>query len=185
MEHLGIERADVVGHSLGANTGLQMAIRHSEKARRLVAISPNFRTDGEYPEVWAGIAHMTPEVFAGSPIEESYQHNAPNPEDFPALVEKVKAFFGEEFAWPEADLRSIEAPVLVMVGDSDTVRPEHAVELFRLVGGGVPADVTGQLPASQLGILPGITHQSIVFERLDLPMAMIETFLAAPLPDAA
>jgi pimeloyl-ACP methyl ester carboxylesterase len=127
---------------------------------------------------------MTPDVFAGTPIEESYQRNAPNPEDFPALVEKVKAFFSEEFAWPEEDLQSIAAPVLIVVGDSDTVRPEHAVELFRLLGGGVPGDMVG-LPPSQLAILPGITHQSITFDRSDLTLAMIDAFLAAPLPDAA
>ncbi|MGH2616094.1 MAG: alpha/beta fold hydrolase [Thermomicrobiales bacterium] len=183
MEHLGIAQADVAGYSMGGNTGLQLAIRHPEKVRKLVAISANYRSDGYYPEVLAGIQEITPEVFSGSPIEEAYLRNAPNPEDFPTLVEKLKEFDGKEFAWPEEDLQGIAAPTLLIFGDADVIRPEHAVEMFRLLGGGVPGDLTG-LPKSQLAILPGITHVTIVFERTDLLLAMIEVFLAAPVPEA-
>jgi pimeloyl-ACP methyl ester carboxylesterase len=115
---------------------------------------------------------------------EAYRRTAPNPEDFPLLVEKLKTFFGQEYAWPEEDLRSITAPTLLMIGDSDIVRPEHELELFRLLGGGVAGDLVG-LPTSQLTILPGTTHASIVGDRSVLVVAMIETFLAAPMPDPA
>ena len=184
MDHLTIQQADVVGYSMGADTALQLAIRHPDRARKLVPISGKYRYDGEYPELLAGIQQMTPEILAGTPFEDAYLRNAPNPADFPVLVEKLKAFFGKEYAWPEEDMRSIAAPTLLIIGDSDTVRPEHAVELFRLLGGGVPGDVTG-LPNSQLAILPGITHGTIVFERTDQLLAMIEAFLAAPMPEAA
>ena len=127
---------------------------------------------------------MTPEFFVGTPYEESYLRNAPNPEDFPVLVEKIKAFFAKEYAWPVEDMRSIAAPTLLIIGDSDTVRPEHAVELFRLLGGGVAGDIVG-LPDSQLAILPGTTHLTIVSERTDRLVAMIEDFLDAPMPGAA
>jgi pimeloyl-ACP methyl ester carboxylesterase len=56
--------------------------------------------------------------------------------------------------WPPEAVQSIEAPALIIIGDSDVVRPEHAVELFRLLGGGVPGDLAG-LPRSQLAVLPG------------------------------
>lgn len=184
MDYLAIDRADVIGYSLGGNTALQLAIRHPEKVRKLVPISANYRSDGEYPEVLEGIAALTPELLAGSPIEESYHRNAPYPNDFPLLVEKLKTLFTTEFAFPEADLQSIAAPTLLALGDSDTVRPEHALELFRLLGGGVPGDLSG-LPASQLAILPGTTHASIVAERTDLLLARIESFLATPMADAA
>ena len=183
MEHLGVARADVVGYSMGGNTGLQLAIRHPERVRKLTAISANYRSDGYYPEVLAGIQEITPEVFAGSPFEAAYLRNAPRPEDFPRQVEKLKAFDGKAFAWPEADLQGIAAPVQVIIGDSDVVRSEHAVEMFRLLGGGVPGDVAG-LPKSQLAILPGNTHVTIVFERTDVLLSMIEAFLAAPVPVA-
>ena len=99
-------------------------------------------------------------------------------------MEKLKALFAKEYAWSEEDIRSIAAPTLLMIGDSDTIRPEHAVELFRLLGGGVVGDLFG-LPSSQLTIVPGTTHRSIVVERADEVVAMIAAFLAAPMPDAA
>lgn len=182
MDHLGIAHADIVGHSMGGSTGLQVAIRHPEHVRKLVALSAYSRLDAYYPEVLAGIAQITPEVFAGSIFDEAYRRNAPNPDNFPRLVEKLVEFDGTDFAWPAEDFQSITAPVQFIQGDSDVMRPEHAVEMFRLVGGGVPGDMAG-LPASQLAILPGTTHVTIVTENFDMWLPMAEAFLAAPLPE--
>ncbi|MBA2519812.1 MAG: alpha/beta hydrolase [Chloroflexia bacterium] len=184
LDQLAIEQADIAGYSLGGDTALQVAIRHPRLVRKLVPISAKYRYDGEYPEILSGIQMMTPEILAGTPFEEAYLRHAPNPEDFPVLVEKLKAHFGTEYAWPEADIQSIAAPAFLIIGDSDTVRPEHAVELFRLLGGGVAGDIVG-LPSSQLAILPGTTHGTIGFEQIDRLVAMIDAFLAAPMPEAA
>ena len=177
MNYLDIGEADVVGYSMGANTALQIAIRNPELVRNLVLVFAIFRTDGEYPEVVAGISALAPDMLAGSPIEALYASVAPNPDDFPMLVEKLKTFFTTEFAFPEADIAAIASPALVMVGDSDTVLPEHAIELFRLLGGGVPGDMVG-LPESQLAILPATTHASILYERGDVLTTMIGAFLS-------
>jgi pimeloyl-ACP methyl ester carboxylesterase/GNAT superfamily N-acetyltransferase len=182
MAYLGIAQADIVGYSMGGNTGLQLAIRQPELVRKLVAISANYRSDGYYPEVLASIQEMTPEGFAGSPFEAAYFRNAPNPDDWPTLIEKVQALDAVAFAWPEEDIQAITAPVLLIIGDADVVRPEHAVALFRLLGGGVPGDLTG-LPKSQLAILPGITHITMVFERTEVLLSLIEAFLEAPMPE--
>jgi pimeloyl-ACP methyl ester carboxylesterase len=37
----------------GGTTGLQLAMRHPERVRTLVAVSPNSRSDGYYPELLA------------------------------------------------------------------------------------------------------------------------------------
>ncbi len=79
-------------------------------------------------------------------------------------------------------IQSIKAPTLIIIGDSDIVRPEHAVEMFRLLGGGVAGDVTG-LPNSQLAVLPGTTHVTLV-DRADWLLSMITAFLDAPMPQA-
>ena len=113
-----------------------------------------------------------------------YLRHAPNPEDFPVLVEKQKVL-PREFAFADEDIAAIAAPTLLIYGDSDVVRPEHAVALFRLLGGGVPSDLTGSLPSSRLAILPGITHATILLERIDELVAMTEAFLVAPMPAAA
>jgi pimeloyl-ACP methyl ester carboxylesterase len=175
MDHLGIAQADVVGYSMGANTGLRLAMQHPEKVRKLVAISGNYRTDGYYPELNAMIKTLAPEMFAGTPPEEAYKRNAPNPDGFPALVEKIKALEANTFAWPEKEVSAIAAPVLLIYADSDASRPEHMVELFRLLGGGVPGDLTG-LPKSQLAIIPGATHVSLV-DKSALWLPMVEAFL--------
>jgi len=73
-------------------------------------------------------------------------------------------------------------PVLIVVGDSDGTTPEHAVEMFRLRGGGVFGDIAG-LPTAQLAILPGTTHVGIL-ERADLLVPIVNRFLEAPVPGA-
>ncbi len=80
---------------------------------------------------------------------------------------------------PAEAIAEIKAPTLLIIGDSDIVRPEHAVEMFRLLGGGVFGDIAG-LPNSQFAVLPGTTHVSIV-SRADLLLAMIPAFLDAPM----
>jgi pimeloyl-ACP methyl ester carboxylesterase len=184
--HLGIEEADVFGYSMGGGVALQVVIRHPEVVRRLVVASASYTSDGMHPELLAMIPAITPEAFAGSPIEEAYLRTAPNPKDFPTLVTKLKRLDMEPFAWPPEDIQGIAAPTLLIIGDSDAIRLEHAVERFRLLGGGVMGDLTG-LPKSQLAVLPGTTHfvppGSGVLNRADWLVSMIGGFLDAPMPE--
>jgi len=187
LGHLGIERADVFGYSMGGGVAVQVAVRHPGVARKLVVASVSYTSDGMHPELLEMIPTMTPEVFAGSPIEETYLQTAPNPEDFPTLVAKLKQLDMEPYAWPPEDIQGIEAPAFLIFGDSDAIRLEHAVEMFRLLGGGVMGDLVG-LPKSQLAVLPATTHfvppGNGVLERTDWLLAMIPPFLDAPMPDA-
>jgi pimeloyl-ACP methyl ester carboxylesterase len=182
MEHLGISQADVVGYSMGGSIALQVAIRHSDRVRKLVSASGQYRLDGLYPEVIAGIAtNSTPELMMGTPWYENYASVAPNPDDFPMLVEKLKRLDAEEFAWDEAEIKAIAAPALLIYGDADVIRPEHMVELFRLLGGGVPGDFAG-LPKARLAILPSTTHVGGM-NRADWLLPMITEFLDEPMPE--
>src|SRR5215213_6863094 len=186
LQHLGIEQADVFGFSTGGGVALQLAIRHPEVVRKLVVASASYSSDGMHPELLEMTPTITPEAFAGSPIEEAYLRSAPHPEDFPTLVAKMKQMDLKPFAWPEEDIRGIAAPTLLIVGDSDAIRLEHAVDLFRLLGGGVMGDLAG-LPKSQLAVLPGTTHfappGSAVLDRADWLLSMIPPFLDAPMPE--
>ncbi len=180
--HLGFEQADVAGFSMGGATALQVALRHPGLVRRLIVASASYRYDGMPAEALAMFPSITPELFAGSPIESEYQRLAPNPGAFPALVEKLKALLTTDFAWPEDDIRAIAAPTLIVLGDSD-VRLEHAVELFRLRGGGVMGDLSG-MPPCQLAVLPGTSHMippgSGLLDRADWLLTMIPRFLDPP-----
>jgi pimeloyl-ACP methyl ester carboxylesterase len=186
IEHLGIEEADVFGYSMGGGVALQVAIRHPEVVRKLVVVSASYTSDGMHPELLEMIPSITPEVFAGTPIEEDYLRTAPNPADFPTLVAKLKRLDMEPFAWPQEDIRGISAPTLLIVGDSDAIRLKHVLELFGLLGGGVMGDLSG-LPKSQLAVLPGTTHfippGSGMLDRADWLLSMIPQFLDAPVPE--
>jgi len=85
--------------------------------------------------------------------------------------------------WPAADIQSIQAPTLIVLGDTDVIRPESAVELFRLLGGGKEDGGMSGLPKSQLAVLPGTTHFDIL-ARIDLLIPVVAAFLDAPLPEA-
>jgi pimeloyl-ACP methyl ester carboxylesterase len=181
LRHIGIENADIFGYSMGAGIALQIAIGHPDLVRKLVVAAVAYNRDGFHPGILAGIETITPEALAGSPFQEEYARTAPNPENWPTLIAKVKQLDREIPDWPSEAIQSIKAPTLVMIGDSDIVRPEHAVEMFRLLGGGVAGDVAG-LPNSQLAVLPGTTHVTLV-ERADWLLSMITAFLEAPMPE--
>jgi pimeloyl-ACP methyl ester carboxylesterase len=187
LRHLEIEEADTFGYSTGGGVALQVAIRHPEVVRKLVVASASYTSEGMHPELLEMIPSIVPEAFAGSPVDEAYLRTAPNPEDFPNLVAKLKRLDMEPFAWPPEHLRAIEAPTLIVVGDSDAIRLEHTVEMFRLLGGGVMGDLAG-LPRSRLAVLPGTTHFVPpgfgVLDRADWLVAMIGEFLDAPMPEA-
>jgi len=185
IKHLGLEQADLFGFSLGGGVALQTAIRHPEVVRKLVVVSAPCKRDGWYPEVLAGMASMNAEAaeaMMGSPMHQAYVSVAPKPEDWSALVAKSGQLLRQDYDWSTA-VASITAPTLIVVGDADSVRPAHAVELFGLLGGGKVDGAMGGLPHSQLAMLPGTTHFSIL-ARTDLLLPIITPFLEAPMPKA-
>jgi hypothetical protein len=54
------------------------------------------------------------------------------------------------------------------------------MQLFRLLGGGVPGDLDG-LPRAQLAVLPGTTHVTLI-TRTNWLLSMMPEFLDAPVP---
>ncbi len=181
LERLGVGNADVLGFSMGAGVALEIAIRRPALVRRLVLISLARSSDGLYPEVLAGEKTIAPDALDGTPWQAEYTRIAPNPADWPALVEKAVRLDLEFEGWPADAVRSISAPTLIVVGDADIVRPEHAVEMLRLLGGGVPGDLVG-LPRSRLAVLPGTTHVTMM-ERADWIASMVAEFLDASMPE--
>jgi len=183
LRHLEFEEADVYGYSLGGGAAVQLAIRHPDLVRKLVVASATYNSGGFHPEVLSTIETLSPELFEGSPWLDDYQKAAPNPDHFPVLVEKIKQLDLSTQDWPAESIQRIDAPTLVIIGDSDGTRPEHAVEMFRLLGGGVFGDIAG-LPKSQLAILPGTSHLGMLGRTAWL-VPMITEFLDGPIPEAS
>ena len=174
LDVLGIEQSDVYGYSLGGGVALQLGLRHPERVRKLIIASASCSSNGLYPEVLQGIENTSPDLFDGTPWRASYDRTAPDPTAFPALVEKLKQLDMTPFDWP---IGGLAAPSLILIGDSDGTRLEHAVDMFRRLGGGVFGDLAPELPTSQLAILPGTTHVGML-DRTEWISAMVTSFLA-------
>jgi pimeloyl-ACP methyl ester carboxylesterase len=180
LPQLGMERADVFGYSMGSDVALQFAIRHPEVLRKLVLASASYNLNGVHPGLLDGIGEIKPEMMYGSPWHQEYVQLAPHPEHFERLFAKKSEMDRQFQDIPEETVRAIKAPTLLIIGDSDLIRPEHAVEMFRLLGGGVFGDTPAGLPNSQLAVLPGTSHVTIV-DRADWLVSMINSFLDAPI----
>lgn len=181
LRQLRITNADFVGYSMGGGIGMYMAIRHPELVHKLVfAGGASFGPDGFYPGLLEGEKKMTPEALAETPWFKAYRRIAPNRGDWPKIVEKIKDLDVNWRGLSEDQVRSIKVPTLLIVGDADVVRPEHVVQMFRLLGGGVPGDLVG-LPRSRLAVLPGTTHVTLI-GRTSWLLSMIPEFLDAPMP---
>ncbi|MCE7988540.1 MAG: alpha/beta hydrolase, partial [Caldilinea sp. CFX5] len=183
VQQLGFDQVDLFGYSMGAGVALQVVVRHPAVVRKLVFMSATYSMDGIHPGLMEGFGEMSPEMLYGSPWHEEYLRIAPNPEHFDQLFAKKTAMDQQTKDVPEEAVRAIQAPTLIIIGDSDLTRPEHAVEMFRLLGGGVFGDMPPGLPNSQLAVLPGTSHVSIL-ARGEWLAPMITSFLEKPMPEA-
>jgi pimeloyl-ACP methyl ester carboxylesterase len=165
LRALQIERADVMGYSQGGGVALQLALRHPELVSKLVILAATYRQDGWYPSVLRGMEGMSSGDFADTPVGEMFRQHTADPEAFDAYVEKMKVLGIEDQNISDAQMRSIQAKTMVIAGDTDAVRLEHAVAMFTLRGGGdEEAAATGaiaKVPPARLAILPATSHISI------------------------
>ena len=187
LRHLGVARADFYCYSFGGGVALQLAVRHPALVRKLVLTGgTGFDPAGYHGAEESVGGGLTPEqltaALAGTPWQEAYARLAPRPEDWPILVAKKLDLDRSWRGTPPETIRGLAAPALLVIGDADIVRPEHTVEMFRLLGGGVPGDMVG-LPASRLAVLPGTTHVTLV-ERAEWLVPMATEFLDAPTPES-
>jgi pimeloyl-ACP methyl ester carboxylesterase len=180
LRALKVERADVMGYSQGGGVALQLALRHPTLLDKLVSLSATYRQDGWYPSVLKGIEGLTAEAFAGTPVEKAFKEHTPDAKAYDAYLEKMKVLNIEDQNISDAQMRSMSAKTMVIVGDADGVKPEHAVAMFKLRGGGdEEAAASGTLqkvPAARLVILPAMSHIGISAETAVL-VPMVSAFL--------
>jgi len=180
LRALKVERADVMGYSQGGGVALQLAVRHPTLVNKLVSMSATYRKDGWYPAVPKAIEGLNAKMFMGTPVEGAFKKHTPDPKAFEAYIEKMKVLNANDQNITDAQMRAISAKTMVIVGDADGVKLEHAVAMFKLRGGGdEEAAVTGTLtkvPAARLVILPATSHIAISGEAKVLE-SMITPFL--------
>lgn len=165
LEHLQIKKADLFGFSNGGTIALQVAIRHPGVVRKLVLASALLTRAGAYPWLWDAMANARLENMPQA-LQEEYLKVAPYPENLRLFHDKAAQRMRDFKDIPDEAVRGITAPVLVVIGDADVIRPEHAVEAFRL------------LPHAHLAVLPGTDHMKVT-ARTEWLVPMIEEFLNA------
>jgi pimeloyl-ACP methyl ester carboxylesterase len=168
LDELGLERADLFGFSLGGLVALELATAHPERVDRLVLASAHYRPDGYHddirdPALQAGSTRMPTEADFAE-MAQAYQRVAPEPERFESLMAKASQAVARFEGWTADQLRAITAPTLLIFGDNDFVRLDHATEM------------AGLIPGAQLAVLPGTTHSGVL-RRTELVLPMVESFL--------
>jgi pimeloyl-ACP methyl ester carboxylesterase len=168
LAEVGVGRADVVGFSLGGLVTVELARRHPERVHRVVLASIHTRPDGVHdelrsPDARPGAGRMPTEDDFRS-FEEAYRAVAPDPDHFSAFEAKLGAFVGGLPGWSDDELRELTGPVLVLLGDDDFVRVEHAAHMQEL------------LPDARLAVVPGATHVGLLHEA-DLVVPILRRFL--------
>jgi pimeloyl-ACP methyl ester carboxylesterase len=166
IRHLGFEKADVMGYSFGGVVALRTGIRHPQPVRRLVVVSTQFRRSGMHSDVLAQTDQQTrpeaAESMKNTPMYKIYSEIAPRPQDWARFVYKMGELMRKDYDWSD-DVAKLRMPVLIVIGDSDVIKPSHAVEFFGLLGGGKEdAGWEGsKMVSSSLCIIPSMTHYAI------------------------
>jgi len=162
LDKLGFKQVDVAGYSFGGGAGLRLAIQHPTLVRRLAVISAPFAQNGFFPEMLpqqAAVGSAMAEQMKETPMYKSYVAVAPNPKDFPRLLDRMGELMRRPVDWSE-DVKKLSMPVMLIFGDSDMIRPEHIVQFYQLLGGGL-RDAGWQrehMSRARLAILPDVTH---------------------------
>jgi len=168
LDHLGIDRAHVLGHSMGGAVALELAVSHPDRVRSIVPVSVSVRPDGLHEDLTDPSRHATstrmPTQQDFADFTEAYQRLSPHPEHFHDFLMSLSANQNDTRGWSDEQLAGITAPVLIVLGDHDFTTIEHGGVMLRLI------------PGSQLAVLPGTTHMQAT-RRADLLLPMLAACL--------
>lgn len=143
LRQLKIEKADIMGFSNGGTTALQIAIRHPKLVNKLVLVSATTKRSGMQPGFFEGFRGASLEKMMPQPLKDAYLKANPDPKELQKMFDRDVARMVAFKDISDDRIKAIQAPSLVINGDADVVRPEHALELSRT------------LPHARLAILPG------------------------------
>ncbi|GLR49458.1 alpha/beta hydrolase [Shinella yambaruensis] len=176
VEELGYDQVDVLGYSFGGGVALHMAAGAPDKVRRLVIASAPFARNGFFPEMLPqqeAVSGAMAEMMKETPMYKSYAAVAPDVSEFPKLLDAMGAAMRVDYDASDA-VAKLSMPVMLIFGDSDMIRPEHIVEFYQKLGGGLrdAGWMRENMAKNRLAILPGLTH----YETFAAP-ALVSTAL--------
>jgi pimeloyl-ACP methyl ester carboxylesterase len=175
LDQLHVAQADVFGFSNGASVALQLAIRHPQAVRKLVFGSSITKKEGAQPQLWT-LIQSADFATMPQPLKDAFLQVNPDPAKLRVMHDKDLERMRHFEDVPDSDLRALRAPTLILLGDRDIVKPEHAVELTHLI------------PNARMMILVG-GHGDYMGEATmprrpraaELTAGFVEEFLDAPL----
>lgn len=175
LDHLGFDKATILGYSLGATVGLQLAVSHPQKVNKIVFISSVYKSDGWIPSVRESFANMKPEFLTNTPLKTEYDRIAPDKTDWNEFISKMIAFLNTPFDLGLNTIKELKHPILIINGDYDGVDISHSMDLFKAFDGG-GSGVMEPLSESQFAVVPGTTHVTLMMQTETL-LSMISSFL--------
>jgi pimeloyl-ACP methyl ester carboxylesterase len=178
MDYLKIDSADVAGYSMGGSVAYQFAIQSPKRLRKLVIISSTYKTSGWLPVVNGAFKDFKPEFFDNTPIKAAYDAVAPDKTKWAKFLKQMFAFAKVPFNVGDSNIAKIAAPVLIISGDNDGLDKIELVKTYKLLGGGVSADL-GSIPKSHLAIVPSQGHVSLMMQTTTI-LSYFNGFLNYP-----
>jgi len=172
LKNLNLSKADFFGFSNGGTTTIQIAIRHPEIVDKIILGSALCKRNGVPERFWDFMKQVTLENMPKQ-LKEAYLKVSPNPKGLQVMHDKDAERMLNFKDIPDNQIESIKAPTLIIIGDKDIIKPEHAIEMHR------------QLTNSSLAIIPGV-HGEYIGEittlqsnskEADFVIPMIEGFL--------
>jgi pimeloyl-ACP methyl ester carboxylesterase len=167
IDHLGLDKPDLVGYSLGGGVAFFTAVKYPDKVGKLVIAAAHTKRDAIPAEMLAqqGLLNASAvEFMKDTPMYQHYQAVAPRPEDFGRLLDKVGASMAQDFDFSE-EVRGLQVPTMIVAADADMAPPSHYVEAFKLLDGGLrDGGWMGEgrpKGGHALAILPGLTHYNL------------------------
>jgi len=161
MDYLKIEHAAVLGYSFGGAVAYQFAIQYPKRLDELVIISATYKSKGWMPEINKAFQKMKPALSENSPMQQAYEAVAPDKTKWTKFLEQMISLAQQPFDLGDANIAKISSPVLLIAGDNDGLDKIELVKTYQLLGGAVVGDF-GQMPKSQLAIIPGQSHVSLI-----------------------
>lgn len=174
LEQLKIEKADLFGFSNGASTTLQFAIRHPEKTHKIIVASTFYKKSGAPDWFWDMMSKPTFEGMP-QPLKDAFLQINPDTQALHRMYERDVARMQAFPDITDEQMKSIQAPAFIIMGDRDVATPEHAAEMHRL------------LRDSRLAIIPG-GHGDYIGELsapqdsllIKATISLVNSFLSAP-----
>jgi pimeloyl-ACP methyl ester carboxylesterase len=167
LKELGYEQVDALGYSFGGGAAFRLAVQHPQMVRRLAIVSAGYAQDGYYPEMLpmqAQVGAAMAEQMRDTPMYQSYVTVAPDPGEFPRLLDRMGELMRKPYDWSD-DVKKLTMPVMLVFGDSDMFRLEHIMSFYKLLGGGQrdAGWMREHMSPNRLAILPDLTHYETFF----------------------